>query len=139
MSSARSAPLYDNIGVHYDSTRRADPHLTERLAHNLALRPGGRYLDIACGTGNYTHSLAEKGGDWYGVDVSSGMLRRAQAKGGQCGVSVGGRGSPALQGWELRRGNLHHGPAPSAQARTGVFRNPAIAARGQAGDVHFNS
>ncbi|MDE2842075.1 MAG: class I SAM-dependent methyltransferase [Chloroflexota bacterium] len=89
MSSARSAPLYDNIGVHYDSTRRADPHLTERLAHNLALRPGGRYLDIACGTGNYTHALAEKGGDWYGVDVSSGMLRRAQAKGANVGFLLG--------------------------------------------------
>ena len=89
MSSAHSAPLYDNIGAHYDSTRRADPHLAERLAHHLAVRPGGRYLDIACGTGNYTHALADRGGDWYGVDVSSGMLRRAQDKGGNVGLLLG--------------------------------------------------
>jgi len=89
MSNAHSSPLYDNIGVHYDSTRRADPYLAERLAHNLPLRPGGRYLDIACGTGNYTYALAERGGDWYGVDVSSGMLRRAQTKGGKVGLLLG--------------------------------------------------
>ena len=89
MSSAHSAPLYDNIGVHYDSTRQADPYLAERLAQNLELQPGGRYLDIACGTGNYTHALAAKCGEWHGVDVSSGMLRRAQNKGGKVGLILG--------------------------------------------------
>lgn len=89
MSNAQYTPLYDNIGVHYDSTRRADPYLTARLAHNLELRSEGRYLDIACGTGNYTHALAGKGGEWHGVDVSSGMLRTALNKGGNIRLALG--------------------------------------------------
>ena len=81
MSNSHAAPLYDHIGVHYDATRRADPFLTERLAHNLRPHPGGRYLDIACGTGNYTVALAEGPGAWHGLDLSSGMLQSAVLKG----------------------------------------------------------
>ncbi len=80
MSSSNAAPLYDNIGVNYDVTRRADPYLTERLARHVGLQNGRRYLDIACGTGNYTAQLAARGGCWYGLDLSSGMLRSARSK-----------------------------------------------------------
>lgn len=81
MTDSHAAPLYDNIGVNYDATRRADPYLTERLAHHLGLQGGRRYLDIACGTGNYTSALAASGGYWYGLDLSMGMLRSARSKG----------------------------------------------------------
>lgn len=80
MSSSNSAPLYDHIGVNYDVTRRADPYLTERLARHVGLQRGRRYLDIACGTGNYTVELASRGGSWHGIDLSSGMLRSARLK-----------------------------------------------------------
>ncbi len=80
MSSSTAAPLYDSIGAYYDATRRADPYLTERLAHHLNLQSGRRYLDIACGTGNYTAQLAARGGFWYGLDLSSGMLGSARRK-----------------------------------------------------------
>ena len=82
MSNSPSEPLYDNIGVHYDSTRRADPYLTERLAHHIGLQSGRSYLDIACGTGNYTSVLAAAGGSWHGLDVSMGMLGTARRKDG---------------------------------------------------------
>lgn len=73
--------LYDSIGIGYDATRRADPYLTTRIAHHLALLPQGRYLDLACGTGNYTLAMAAHGGQWIGVDSSAHMLQTAHRKG----------------------------------------------------------
>ncbi len=89
MSSSDTTPLYDNIGVNYDATRRADPYLTERLARHVNLQSGRRYLDIACGTGNYTLQLAARDGYWYGVDLSTGMLRSARGKGREIHLARG--------------------------------------------------
>jgi hypothetical protein len=62
MSSSEShAPLYDRIGTGYDVTRRADRHLVERLIDHLNPEPRHTYLDIACGTGNYTVAVAQTG------------------------------------------------------------------------------
>ncbi len=72
--------LYDELGEGYDATRHADPSIVERLVHHLTPRPDGRYLDLACGTGNYTIALAERGLDMVGVDVSEVMLDTARAK-----------------------------------------------------------
>ena len=80
MTSPGSGSLYDRIGIGYDTTRRPDPYIVGRLAWHLELAPGGRYLDIACGTGNYTCALAAKGGSWNGLDTSGGMVRSAQEK-----------------------------------------------------------
>ena len=74
--------LYDRIGTEYDTTRRADPYLADRLAHHLRLGGGRSYLDVACGTGNYTAALAARGGRWFGVDLSARMLGRARGKAG---------------------------------------------------------
>ena len=82
MSNSNAVPLYDNIGVHYDATRRADPFLAKRLAHHLRPHAGGRFLDIACGTGNYSVAMAQGPGSWHGLDLSSGMLRSAHHKPG---------------------------------------------------------
>ncbi len=88
-SEARST-TYDIIGSGYDSTRRADARVVARLVHHLAPEAGGRYLDLACGTGNYTVALAEHGLDIVGVDASTVMLEAARAK------------APALD-WRLAR------------------------------------
>jgi ubiquinone/menaquinone biosynthesis C-methylase UbiE len=72
--------LYDSIGTGYDTTRRADPFLAGRIRHHLCIRPGGRYLDLACGTGNYTLALAQWGGEWVGVDCSARMIAQAREK-----------------------------------------------------------
>ncbi len=74
------AARYDTIGKGYDGTRRADPRLVERLIGHLAPAPGGRYLDLACGTGNYTAALAARGLDMTGIDASDVMLAAARAK-----------------------------------------------------------
>lgn len=85
MAHTGSAPLYDNIGIHYDATRRPDPYIADRLAHHLLLdqsAAGDRFIDIACGTGNYTTALASKRGRWHGLDLSAQMLRSARQKSG---------------------------------------------------------
>jgi ubiquinone/menaquinone biosynthesis C-methylase UbiE len=74
------APDYDRIGIGYDETRRADPRIAADLARHLGTRPDGRYLDLACGTGNYTASLAGRGLRVVGADRSRLMLERARAK-----------------------------------------------------------
>jgi ubiquinone/menaquinone biosynthesis C-methylase UbiE len=73
-------PLYNTIGTMYGATRCADPAITQSLARFVDLHDGGRFLDLACGTGNYTCALAALGGDWNGIDVSDEMLSRASAK-----------------------------------------------------------
>ena len=55
------AVKYDEIGTGYNSTRQADPYLTERLLYHLQPKTDRLYLDIGCGTGNYTCTLADKG------------------------------------------------------------------------------
>lgn len=72
---------YDTIGQGYNDTRQADPYLSKRLAHYLAPQSGRQYLDIGCGTGNYTQKLAETGGDWKGIDPSEKMLQTARERG----------------------------------------------------------
>lgn len=73
-------PLYDSIGSTYCTTRRADPEITRTLARLAGVRDGSRYLDVACGAGNYTCALAGLGGEWHGVDVSRVMLDQAAEK-----------------------------------------------------------
>jgi len=73
-------PKYDKIGTGYNSTRQADPHLTERLLHYLKPKIDRFYLDIGCGTGNYTISLADKGFKFIGVEPSEKMLTHAKSR-----------------------------------------------------------
>jgi ubiquinone/menaquinone biosynthesis C-methylase UbiE len=58
------------------------PHLRERAAAHLDVRPGDRVLEIGCGTGRNFSFLREAVGPTgkvYGVDLSAGMLRKARA------------------------------------------------------------
>ena len=71
---------YDKIGLDYNNTRKADPFLVERLVHHLAPEKRKKYLDIGCGTGNYTIALSQKGFDFVGVDPSIEMLKVANLK-----------------------------------------------------------
>lgn len=71
---------YDTIGSGYNSTRKADPYLTERLLYHLQPQKEKRYLDIGCGTGNYTAALADLGYDLVGVEPSERMLHEARSR-----------------------------------------------------------
>lgn len=72
--------LYDKIGIGYDTTRRADPFILSRLLHYLAPVKGRLYLDVGCGTGNYTAALGAAGVRIAGIDLSRTMLARARQK-----------------------------------------------------------
>jgi ubiquinone/menaquinone biosynthesis C-methylase UbiE len=72
-------PKYDRIGIGYNQTRRADPYLTDRLYHHLQPQANALYLDIGCGTGNYTLALHRKGLSITGVDPAERMLSAARA------------------------------------------------------------
>jgi len=71
---------YDEIGTDYNVTRKADKYLTEKLLHHLRPIKSGKYLDIGCGTGNYTNELQKKGFAFIGVDPSIEMLKKAKLK-----------------------------------------------------------
>ena len=72
--------LYDIIGHEYDTTRRADPCIVESLCSHLNLKNERSYIDIGCGTGNYTIELSRVNGNWVGVDASSKMIEAARKK-----------------------------------------------------------
>jgi SAM-dependent methyltransferase len=72
--------LYDDIGHGYDGARRADPFIAGRLMYHIGASPAGRYLDLACGSGNYTVALRRKGVNIAGIDISANMLRLARQK-----------------------------------------------------------
>ncbi|AHM61516.1 type 11 methyltransferase [Flammeovirgaceae bacterium 311] len=71
---------YDKIGIGYNLTRKADKYLVERLMHHLNPRSRERYLDIGCGTGNYTIELQRRGFECIGIDPSKEMLMKAMQK-----------------------------------------------------------
>jgi len=72
--------LYDTIGRTYDTTRRADPSITQCLARLLNLKSGARYLDVGCGTGNYTVALQNLGAQMHGLELTNTMLDKARLK-----------------------------------------------------------
>jgi len=59
------------------------------LGRHLAQDRSGNYLDIACGTGNYTSTLAQDGGGRTGIELSSKMLTAANGKSSQVQWCIG--------------------------------------------------
>lgn len=72
--------IYNEIGKGYDTTRRADPEILNILASLMTLRENGLYLDVGCGTGNYTHELSKICGEWRAFDQSALMIEKAKEK-----------------------------------------------------------
>lgn len=72
--------VYEQIGKGYDLTRRADAYLVSRLTQHLRINPQLSYLDLACGTGNYTLALSHGGGKWHALDQSQRMIDAARIK-----------------------------------------------------------
>lgn len=72
----------DNIFT--KDTRREVAFLLELLN----LPPGGKVLDMGCGTGRHAIGLAAAGLNVTGVDISGGMLDEARRKAQEAGVEV---------------------------------------------------
>lgn len=71
-------PVYNKIGVGYNVTRKADTYIAKRIRQLLDPQQGKAYLDIGCGTGNYTKELAQEGYRFWGVDPSITMLKQSE-------------------------------------------------------------
>jgi ubiquinone/menaquinone biosynthesis C-methylase UbiE len=69
---------YNEDGKNYNYTRTADPYLAHLMRTMLKSEKGSMYLDIGCGTGNYTRALADDGVQFIGVDPSIVMLQEAK-------------------------------------------------------------
>jgi SAM-dependent methyltransferase len=64
----------------------------DRLTALLKPRPGGRLLDVGCGTGEAVRGLARHvgaGGRVVGVDLGSAMIAEAQRRSKRAGLQVG--------------------------------------------------
>lgn len=71
---------YDRIGIGYNTTRKADHYLLGRMIHFLKADDKGTYLDIGCGTGNYTIEFSKRGVRMIGIDPSDAMLDIARTR-----------------------------------------------------------
>lgn len=72
--------VYDKIGTTYDNTRMADSLIAGRLIELMRVELTGKYLDVGCGSGNYTIGLAQRGAEMEGIDISDIMLEQARDK-----------------------------------------------------------
>ncbi|HEV8051838.1 MAG TPA: class I SAM-dependent methyltransferase [Parachlamydiaceae bacterium] len=75
-----STAIYNKIGKTYDFTRRADPEILSRLIQHLSPNKDLSYLDVGCGSGNYTEAIFKQGFQITGIDISEEMLRKAKLK-----------------------------------------------------------
>lgn len=75
--------VYDRIGKTYDQTRKADPEIARKIINHLSPTKEGYYLDVGCGSGNYTCAIFEHGFRLCGIDISEEMLAKARQKNGQ--------------------------------------------------------
>lgn len=94
--------MFDVIAPRYDlvnrvMTFRMDVGWRRRAVGALGLAPGSVVLDLACGTGDLSYDLAERGIIPIGVDLSLGMLsaaprpfNRVQGDGSALPISTGG-------------------------------------------------
>lgn len=75
--------MFDTIAPRYDLVNRVmtfglDVRWRKRTVRDLALPPGSRVLDLACGTGDFCRELSAAGLAAVGVDLSFGMLAAAR-------------------------------------------------------------
>ncbi len=72
--------IYETSYANYDRHRRADRAITQKLFSLFSPHQSGKYLDMGCGSGNYTIALKKAGLNIEGVDLSTQMISLAKAK-----------------------------------------------------------
>jgi ubiquinone/menaquinone biosynthesis C-methylase UbiE len=60
----------------------------EAFIERLALEPGARVLDVACGSGNLAIAAARRGAAVTGVDIAPNLLEQARARAAAEGLAV---------------------------------------------------
>ncbi|MEM1244052.1 MAG: class I SAM-dependent methyltransferase [Pseudomonadota bacterium] len=72
--------VYNQIGHSYDTARKADPEIADKLVELLQVQANKAYLDMGCGSGNYTVALFQREVNICGLDISQTMLNQARQK-----------------------------------------------------------
>lgn len=80
------ADAYDLI--YRDKDYDGECELLEHVFQKYAVNPVRKVLDLGCGTGNHSLRLAAKGYEVVGVDCSSDMLRIAERKAHEKGITL---------------------------------------------------
>ncbi len=114
--------MFDRIAPRYDAlnrmlTFRMDVAWRRTAVDSLALPPGARVLDLACGTGDLCRTLAHAGHRPVGVDFSAGMLRVAAHR---RAAGAGRRPPAAVRGRDLRRAHVRLRATQFRRARAGA-------------------
>jgi SAM-dependent methyltransferase len=60
----------------------------EAFVQRLALSPGERVLDVACGTGNFSLPAARAGAHVTGLDIAPNLLAQARARAEAAGLAI---------------------------------------------------
>jgi SAM-dependent methyltransferase len=63
-----------------------DDDLVALIVEVLALRPGDRILDLACGSGDHARRLARRGLDVLGVDIAASLVARCWERAAEEGL-----------------------------------------------------
>ncbi len=71
---------YGTISRIYDVSRAANTETVEKLVALLKVNRDSLLLDMGCGTGNYAASLWPVAKSIIGIDISTAMLKQANAK-----------------------------------------------------------
>lgn len=82
----RQRRLFDAVAALYGSTRQGYPdEIIEAAVEAIALAPGDRVLEVGCGTGQLTVSLARLDLDLTAIDLGSDMVALARERVGDAG------------------------------------------------------
>lgn len=65
-----------------------DDDLVELIIQVLELEPGDRVLDLACGSGEHAHRLAERGLEVVGVDIAPSLVAYCQEQVAKQGITT---------------------------------------------------
>jgi SAM-dependent methyltransferase len=111
-----------------DEIRALPQSSSDKMALALLRGRSGRVLDVGCGTGKFTRSLAALFGEVSGIDVKAKSIATAVADAAAAGLAIdfrvaGGEKLPYPDGWfdtVIFSNSLHHMPDPGEALREAV-------------------
>ena len=75
-------------GASYERIAETFAPIHDRIVDALAIEPGTRVLDVACGTGGVALRAARAGAEVVGIDISADQLAKARDAAAAAGLSI---------------------------------------------------